>query len=499
MALPGQLPQHACMSDLIVHGGLPLRGRIVPSANKNAVLPVLCATLLTREPVRLHRVPDITDVRKILEVFRRLGSRVAVDFRSGVLDLQHRDTRFDPARDHLPEEMRSSVLLVPGLLARFGAARIEADVKGCTLGAREIDPHVEVFQRFGAGVERAQGVLLLRMQQPLRANDHWTDYASVTTTENFVLCAALADGASTLVNAASEPHVQEFCRFMAMLGARIEGIGTSRLAIHGVERLGGGEFTFTEDFHEVVTFLALGAITAGDVRVRNSQPGQFPLIDRTFAKFGVRILHEDGWSRAVLDGPLRVQEPFTRNILQKVEAAPWPYLPVDLLPLFVALGVRAEGSVMFWNKVYDGGLAWTGELSKFGAHAFLSDPHRIVTFGGKALRAAEVESPYIIRVAIALLMTAAGIPGRSVIRNAAPVRRAHPHFAENLARLGARVEWLDPGSTAASSRSPRRRRAAAPAQPTSRSLRTTSASLYGLTRNGNPSSCPPAPACTGPE
>nr|WP_297530953.1 UDP-N-acetylglucosamine 1-carboxyvinyltransferase [uncultured Roseateles sp.] len=431
------------MSNLIVHGGSPLKGRIVPSANKNAVLPILCATLLTREPVRLHGVPEITDVKKILEVFRKLGSSVSVDFKSGVLDLHHQDTHFDPAKDHLPEEMRSSIMLVPGLMARFGAARIEDDVKGCTLGAREIDPHVEVFQRFGANVDRAADGLVVKVEGQLRANDHWTDYASVTTTENFVLCAALAHGTSTLMNAASEPHVQEFCQFMQMLGAKLEGLGTSRLTIHGVAALGGGEFTFAEDFHEIVTFLALGAITGGDVRVKNSQPEQFPLIDRTFAKFGVQIVHEDGWSRSVVDGKLKVKEPFTRNILQKVEAAPWPYLPVDLLPIFVALGVKAEGSVMFWNKVYDGAMGWTTELSKFGAHAFLSDPHRMVTFGGKTLSPAEVESPYIIRVAIALLMVAASIPGKSVIRNATPVRRAHPQFAENITRLGAKVEWVE--------------------------------------------------------
>ncbi|MDT9002044.1 UDP-N-acetylglucosamine 1-carboxyvinyltransferase [Paucibacter sp. APW11] len=431
------------MSNLIVHGGTPLAGRIIPSANKNAVLPILCATLLTAEPVRLRGVTEITDVKKILEVFRSLGSRVEVDFKTGILDVQHRDTRFNAATDRLPEEMRSSIMLVPGLMARFGAARIEDDVKGCTLGAREIDPHVEVFERFGAQVERQSDGLALQVAGKLRANDHWTDYASVTTTENFVLCAALADGVSTLMNAASEPHVQEFCSFLQMLGARIEGLGTSRLKITGVDKLGGGDFTFAEDFHEIVTFLALGAITGGDVQVKNSQPEQFPLIDRTFAKFGVQIEHKDGWSRAITHGPLKVKEPFTRNILQKVEAAPWPYLPVDLLPIFVALGVKAEGSVMFWNKIYDGAMGWTSELSKFGAHAFLSDPHRMVTFGGKPLHAAEVESPYIIRVAIALLMVAASIPGRSVIRNATPIRRAHPHFVENICSLGTRIEWVD--------------------------------------------------------
>jgi UDP-N-acetylglucosamine 1-carboxyvinyltransferase len=432
------------MSNLIVHGGTPLDGRIVPSANKNAVLPILCATLLTREPVRLVGITDITDVRKILDVFRQLGSRVEVDFAKGVLDLHHAQTKFDPKQHHLPQEMRSSIMLVPGLLARFGVAKVENDVQGCTLGVREIDPHVEVMERFGARVERHTDALLLHADGKLRANHHWTDYASVTTTENFVLCAALADGTSTLNNAASEPHVQEFCAFMRMLGAQIEGVGTSRLTVHGVGKLGGGEFRFIEDFHEAVTFLALGAITGGNVEVRNSAPEQFPLIDRTFAKFGVEVRHEGGWSRARLpEGKLRVREPFTRNILQKVEAAPWPYLPVDLLPIFVALGVRAEGSMMYWNKVYEGAMGWTSELSKFGAHTVMADPHRVITFGGKPLAPAEVDSPYIIRVAIALLMVAASIPGRSVIHNATPVRRAHPQFAENIRALGAHVEWVE--------------------------------------------------------
>jgi UDP-N-acetylglucosamine 1-carboxyvinyltransferase len=433
------------MAHLIVHGGTPLAGRIVPSANKNAVLPILCATLLTREPVRLIGIPEITDVRKLIEIFRMLGSEVTVDYASGVLEVHHRDTLFDEKRHHLPEEMRSSVMLVPPLLARFGVARIENDVQGCTLGVREIDPHVEVMERFGCSVERRTEALIIRVDGDggLKANHHWLDYASVTTTENFVLCATLAHGTSTLMNAASEPHVQEFCHFMSLLGAQIEGIGTSRLTVHGVRRLGGGEFRFAEDFHEAVTFMALGAITGGCVTVKNSAPEQFPLIDRTFAKFGVQVVHEGGWSHTVVDGPLRVREPFTKNILQKIEAAPWPYLPVDLLPIFVALGVKAEGSAMFWNKVYEGAMGWTAELSKFGGHAFMADPHRIITFGGKPLTAAEVESPYIIRVAIALLMLAASIPGRSVIKNATPVRRAHPHFAENIRALGAQIEWVE--------------------------------------------------------
>ena len=243
------------------------------------------------------------------------------------------------------------------------------------------------------------------------------------------------------MNAASEPHVQEFCTFLKLMGARIEGSGASRLRVEGRERLGGADYTFAEDFHEIATFLALGAITGGEVAARNAQPEQFPLIDRAFGKFGVAVSHEGGWSRAKAEGPLRVRPPFTSYILPKIEAAPWPYLPVDLLPIFVALGALAEGEMLYWNKVYEGALGWTSELAKFGAQALQCDPHRVITFGGRPLAPATVESPYIIRVAIALLMVAASIRGNpsssTPTRSAAPI----PRFVENLVALGADVEW----------------------------------------------------------
>ena len=434
------------MANLIVRGGRPLNGRVIPSANKNAVLPILSATLLTDEPVTLRGVPDITDARQIIGLFERLGSCVEMDFATGVLRVQHKGA-LNPAAARLPEGMRSSIMLIPALLARLGEARIEGDVKGCSLGVREIDPHIEVFQTFGVEVTPERGALALsnrpRNGRPFAAASHWLDYASVTTTENFILCAATAEGTSTLTNAACEPHVQELCAFLAKMGARIEGVGASRLAVEGVAKLHGAEHEFDEDFHEIATFLALGAITGGEVTVRNARPDQFPLIDRTFGKFGVQIRHVDGWSTSHAPGPLRVAHPFTAYILPKVEAAPWPYLPVDLLPIFIALGVRAEGEMMYWNKVYEGALGWTSELAKFGAHALSCDPHRVITFGGKPLAPATVESSYIIRVAIALLMLAASIEGASKILNADPIRRAHPRFVENLIALGADVEWAD--------------------------------------------------------
>ncbi len=429
------------MSHLIVHGGRPLRGSVCPSANKNAVLPVLCATLLSDEPIVLHRVPDITDVRKLLAFFGELGSQVEIDFATGTLRLQHARRLEAGHAVRLPAGMRSSIMLVPALLHRFGRARLEDNITGCTLGVREIDPHIDVFLAFGAEVQFVRGAAAIDAPRRLAANDHWLDYASVTTTENFVLCAVVARGRSRLVNAACEPHIQEFCAFLTLMGARIEGIGTSQLQIEGVEALGGAEYSFADDYHEVATFLALSAITGGDVVVRNGAAAQFPLLDRTFAKFGIELEHRDGYSSAQRSGPLRIKPTLTSNLLQKVEAAPWPYVPADLLPIFVALGARAEGSVMFWNKVYEGALGWSSELNKFGVESTLCDPHRLIVNGGKPLRPASVESPYIIRVAIALFMLAASIEGRSTILNALPIRRAHPRFVDNLNALGAAVEW----------------------------------------------------------
>jgi len=425
---------------LVVNGGRPLSGVITPSANKNAVLPVLCSTLLSDAPITLRNVPDITDVHKLLDYFRGIGSTVEVDFEAGVLRVQHGGD-LDPQAARLPVGMRSTVMLIPPLLHRFGRAVIEDDSKGCTLGIRELDPHIEVFRAFGAEIALEPDGVAITAPDRFRPARHWLDYASVTTTENFMMCALLADGRSGLVNAACEPHVQEFGRFLALMGARMEGVGTSTVQVEGGAALGGADYAFVEDFHEVATFLALGAMTGGELRVRNAAPDQFQLLDRTFAKFGLAVTHDDGWSRIAGGQALRVQQPFTSHMVQKVEAAPWPYVPADLLPIFIALGARAEGSVMFWNKVYEGALGWTSELTKFGAQVVMCDPHRVITFGGPRLSPAEVESPYIIRAAIALLMVAASVEGRSVIINADPIRRAHPNFVENLRTLGADIWW----------------------------------------------------------
>jgi UDP-N-acetylglucosamine 1-carboxyvinyltransferase len=429
------------MTALLVRGGKRLTGRVEPSANKNAVLPVLCATLLTDAPVTLRNVPEITDVSRIVDFFGELGSKVEWDKGGKVLKIDH-STIAPAARATLPQAMRASIMMIPGLLLRLGEARLEHEVKGCTLGAREIDPHVTVFRAFGAEVEQSGHEIVFRAAGKGQAARMWLEYASVTTTENFILSALTAEGTSQIVNAACEPHVQEMCSFLEVLGARIIGKGTSMVSVEGRPELGGGDYTFSDDFHEVATFLALSAVTGGDISVRNDHPHHFDLIDRTFAKFGAEVRHEDGWSRLAAPERLKVEENFTSHLITKVEAAPWPYIPADLLPIFIALGVRAQGSVMFWNKVYEGGLTWHTELSLFGAHTLLCDPHRLITFGGDELAPATVTSPYIIRVAIALLMVASSVDGESTILDADPIRRAHPKFVDNFVALGADVQWV---------------------------------------------------------
>jgi UDP-N-acetylglucosamine 1-carboxyvinyltransferase len=429
------------MTALLVRGGRPLTGSVEPSANKNAVLPVLCATLLSDAPITLRNVPEITDVSRIVEFFGELGSTVTWDKADKRLDIDH-STISPSAKATLPQAMRASIMMIPGLLVRLGEARLEHEVKGCTLGAREIDPHVAVFRAFGADVGQAGHQIVFRVTGKGQAARMWLEYASVTTTENFILSALTVKGTSQLVNAACEPHVQEMCAFLELCGAKIVGKGTSMVAVEGGARLGGADYTFTDDFHEIATFLALSAVTAGDIKVRNGHPEHFDLIDRTFGKFGAEVRHEGGWSRLTAPAQLTVEENFTSHLITKVEAAPWPYIPADLLPIFIALGVKAEGETMFWNKVYEGGLTWHTELSLFGAHTLLCDPHRLITFGGGELAPATVTSPYIIRVAIALLMVASSIDGESTILDADPIRRAHPGFVDNFVALGADVQWV---------------------------------------------------------
>lgn len=428
------------MSNLIVRGGNKLSGEITPAGNKNSALPILCATLLTDEPVVIKNFPELTDVAKLIELMQSLGSKIDWDKEKEEIKIDNSGFCKSFGDTGFPLGMRGAVLLLAPLIHRHKVLEVKEEIGGCSLGIRELDPHLEVLTALGANVT-SNGNIRIEANDGLSGSNLWQDYMSVTTTENFAMAASLAKGTSIMVNAASEPHVQDLCNFLIQMGANIEGVGSSALTVHGVDSLHGTEFSISSDHHEITTLLALGAMTGGNVRVKNAIPQHFQLINKTFAKFGVEIKYEKDTAYSISNGELKVVEPFTKNILQKVEAAPWPYFPADLLPLIMALAVKAQGNSMFWNKLYEGGFFWIPEMIKFGAHIVMCDPHRVIVFGGKELRPTTVDAPNIIRATVALLMIALTIEGESVILNADTIKRAHPNFVENLQKLGADIKW----------------------------------------------------------
>ncbi len=429
------------MANLIVNGGKALNGTITPAGNKNAVLPILCATLLTDDDVILRNIPDLTDVNQLVSLLTELGSMIEWDKEKNILKINNSKINKEHLTDELPIGMRGSVLLFAPLLNKIKHLHLKAEIGGCALGIRELDPHLEVLTALGANIVTNDEDITMDIKGTFKGCNIWQDYMSVTTTENFIMGASVAQGKSEMNNAASEPHVQDLCNFLVSMGANIDGIGSSIVKITGQKELHGTDFTISSDHHEITTLLALGAMTGGEIRVNNAIPEQFPLIIKQFKKLGVDIEYEGDIAIVRANQKLKVMEPYTKNLLPKIEAAPWPYFPVDLLPLMVALSVKAEGSIMFWNKVYEGGLLWIPEMMKFGAEIVMADPHRIIVYGNKPLTPATVTSPNIIRVAVALMMVALSIPGKSTILAADSIKRAHPNFIENLQNLGADISW----------------------------------------------------------
>ena len=431
------------MSDLIVRGGNKLSGEITPAGNKNSALPILCASLLTNEDVTIKNFPDLTDVQKLIELMISMGSQIEWDKKNCILKINNSHFKDNLGNNGFPMGMRGAILLIGPLVTRMQHIEVKKEIGGCSLGIRELDPHLEVLNGLGVMTEEKDSILTINSPRRLSGGKLWQDYMSVTTTENFIMASSKAKGVSTMTNAASEPHVQDLCNFLISMGAKISGVGTSTLEITGVEELHSTEFSISSDHHEITTLLALGAMTGGEIRVNNAEPEFFPLINKTFNKFGVQIEYEGDTAIVKPVSKLVIQEPYTKNMLQKIEAAPWPYFPADLIQLMIALAVKSEGNIMFWNKLYEGGFFWIQEMMKFGAHIVMCDPYRIIVFGDKPLSPATVDSPNIIRATVALMMVALTIKGESIIRNADSIKRAHPNFVENLQKLGADISWAN--------------------------------------------------------
>jgi UDP-N-acetylglucosamine 1-carboxyvinyltransferase len=428
--------------NLKIQGGQVLSGTVTPSGSKNSIVALLPSSLLFDAPVTFRNVPDITDVSRLVDILTHLGSVIHWDKPSRTLTIDNSQTSFesiDPSDVSTTKGIRGTTLLWGPFLGRFKKCESSEQPVGCTLGARPLDAHFQAFFDLGVTVKSVNNHIYLDASKA-KAGSVWLLETSPTATENAIMLAVTLSGNTSITNAATEPNVQDLCRFLNSCGARIEGIGSSILTIHGGKPLHPVEYSVISDHYEICTFLSLGAITGGEIKVKNALPEHFTQINREFAKFGIRIEY-DG-DTAIVPGKQKPTITRTKSPMI-VRAQPWPSLPVDMLPLYIPLALAAPtGQALFHNWMYEAGLFWTSELLKFGANLTMCDPHRVLVAGGNPLKGAVIEAPYIIRAAIALTMTAMIATGETTIQNADSIHRGHPDFVKNLASLGAQIEEI---------------------------------------------------------
>ena len=425
------------MARFIIEGGYPLRGEVVPSGNKNAAQPILAATLLTDEPVTITNVPDILDVRTMLELLADLGADTTWHDQHSVTVCTAgvRKTALEP---NLAHSIRGSILLAGPLLARFGSATI-APPGGCVIGRRGVGTHMRAFQSLGADVEIDGGY---RMRSSgLQGGEVFLDEASVTGTENAIMAACLAKGTSTIFNAASEPHVQALCRFLKSLGARIAGIGSNVLQIEGVDRLHGGSCRIAADHTEVGSFIGLAAVTGGELLIRDAVPEHLRMTRMVFERLGVRTEMRGDGLFVPSEQEMRVQPTFD-GAIPKIDDGIWPGFPTDMMSVALLVATQCDGTVLFWEKMYEGRLFFVDRLIAMGARIILCDPHRAVVVGPSLLHGEELQSPDI-RAGVALLGAALCANGRSIIGNIGQIDRGYERVDEKLRALGARIERVE--------------------------------------------------------
>lgn len=422
------------MARLIIRGGRRLSGEFTPAGNKNAVLPMIAASLLSDEPVVLHNVPRIVDVEVMLQLLESLGVKVRHEGHTIELTAASvRRRRPDPV---LCRRVRSSILLAGPLAARHGRA-VLAPPGGDVIGRRRLDAHFLGLQSLGIRVSVGHTYCFRR--QTLRGADILLDEASVTATENILMAAVLAPGQTVIRNAACEPHVVDLGRLLIKMGARIEGLGTNRILVEGVKRLRGAEHTVQPDHIEVGSFVAAAAATGGSLCIRAGlDPDALLVIQRTFRRLGVGLEQNDDVITMPPVRRLRIQSDFGRAI-PKIEDGVWPAFPSDLLSVCVVLATQARGQALFFEKLFESRMYFVDRLIEMGAHIVQCDPHRVVVIGPSRLRGMHLTTPDI-RAGMALIVAALCARGESVIDHAEIVDRGYEALDQRLRALGADIE-----------------------------------------------------------
>ncbi|MEM1023996.1 MAG: UDP-N-acetylglucosamine 1-carboxyvinyltransferase [Myxococcota bacterium] len=418
-----------------IEGGHRLDGRIRPSGNKNAALPLICASVLSTETVQLENVPRIRDVIVLLELLEELGVRVS--WEGEVLELNARDLKADVISAARAKKIRASILLAGPLLARRGRAELPPP-GGDAIGRRRLDTHVLALEGLGAEVESSPERFVFRSEERLQGADVFLDEASVTATENALMAASLAEGTTVLSNAASEPHVQDLCFLLQAMGCPIEGVGTNRLVIHGQSSLHGALHRLGPDYIEVGSLIALAAVTGSELWIEGARPEEHRATQIAFGRLGVEFRAE-GEDLFVPGGQHLKVQPDLGGAIPKIEDAPWPGFPADLTSLAVVTATQAEGTVLIFEKLFESRLFFTDRLALMGARLILCDPHRVVVTGKARLFGSKMSSPDI-RAGMALVIAALCAEGQSTIQNIQQVDRGYARIDERLAALGARIE-----------------------------------------------------------
>jgi len=424
------------MERFVIEGGVPLSGELTVAGNKNAALPILAACLLTEEELLLERVPRIRDTEAQIALLERLGVDVEWISDNGVR-LCAAGVSEVAVDEELSKQIRASFLLAGPLLARFGEARMPPP-GGDFIGRRRLDAHLDAFKDLGARVDGDRWIELSAPGEGLRACHIFMDEPSVMGTENALMAAALTPGPTTIGNAACEPHVQDLARLLSAMGAKVEGIGSNVMTVHGRDRLGGAEHKLCADHIEVGSFMALAAATGGDVRIRDVDPADLVMTRRQFRRLGLRSEIE-GNDVVVPPGQSLQVQTDVGDAIPKIEDGPWPAFPADLTSIALALATQADGEVLIFEKMFENRLFFVDKLVAMGARITLCDPHRAIVSGPSRLHGERVESPDI-RAGMAMLIAALAAEGASEIGNIRQIDRGYEQIDARLRGLGARIE-----------------------------------------------------------
>ena len=425
------------MVEYHVEGGFPIKGTIKASGNKNAALPCIAACILTNEPVILQNIPDIEDTGVMFDVLRSLGVSVeSVGANAWKVEAKNIEKSEIPAM--FTKKIRGSILFAGPLVARNGKA-IMSPPGGDVIGRRRVDTHFLALQELGVNIS-ANGQFVFSTNKLVGA-DIFLDEASVTATENAVMAAVLAEGQTIITNAASEPHVQDLCKMLISMGAKISGVGSNILTIDGVKKLHGTEYRIGPDYMEIGSFIGLAAATKGSITITGVEPRDLRPIKLAFKKLGIHW-ELDGDSLTVPIGQSMQVDTDLGGMTPKIDDSPWPGFPADLTSVMTVVATQVSGTVLIFEKMFESRMFFVDKLIGMGARITLCDPHRAVVSGPCRLHGDELVSPDV-RAGMALVIAALSAQGESVIRNVYQIERGYEHLVERLQSLGAHITRVD--------------------------------------------------------